>query len=172
MVRVIKAKKTVTIVLTAEHVQKSIDVNGVGNTAKCSAAICTYAHKGAFPHPVVGYTDWTYTRAFIASKLDRIGLPDDCYAYEHADEIARLNDSKNGQRKLLAFIKQHGPITITLRPYRQRSEEGRPGRNRIGTGIRKKRIGANLRFFSAIQGGALPVITLPAANVTEERASP
>ena len=157
MARVIRATTPVTLVLTEEYVLKSMKLHGVGNTATCSMAVCTYGHAAAFPHSVVGYTDWTYARCFIASKLDGQGLPCECYAYEHTDEVAKLNDTKNGQRKLLARIRKHGPITIELRPYRQRSEEGRSGRSRKATGARsaENRLGANLRYAVA-QLGVLP----------------
>jgi hypothetical protein len=161
MARVVKAKKPVWITLTAEHVERSIRLKGVGNTATCSAAICTYAHKAAFPHPVVGYTDWTYSRAYVVSKLDDKGLPDECYCYEHDDEIARLNDSKDGQRQLLVRLRKSGSITILLRPYRQRSEEGRSGRNRRGSGVRTNRTGANLRVTASLKTGALAPLPEP-----------
>lgn len=155
MARVIRSKKPATLALTEDHVLRSMKLKGVGNTATCSVAICTYDHASTFKHPVVGFTDWTYCRCFVASKLDRQGLPCECYAYEHFDEIAKLNDTKNGQRRLLARIRKHGPITIELRPYRQRSEEGRSGRSRKSTGARAQRVGANLRYAVA-QLGVLP----------------
>jgi hypothetical protein len=159
MARVIKARKPVILTLTAEHVKRSMELKGVGNTATCAAAICTYDHAASFApyHPVVGYTDWTYSRVFIASRLDSHGLPDVCYAYEHDDEIARLNDTRDGQRRLLARIERDGPITIKLHPYRQRSEEGRSGGSRKATGVRSaKKTGANQRLLTAFQTGALP----------------
>jgi hypothetical protein len=155
--RVVRATRDVAMVIDEPHVLKSMELNGVGNTATCSAAICTYAHRDDFPHPVIGFTDWTYSRAFIVSKRNQFGLPIECYAYEHDDEIARMNDSKDGQRRLLALIRKNGPITIVLRAYRQRSDEGRPGRGRKATGARspEKRLGANRRYFTA-QLGVLP----------------
>ena len=49
--------------------------------------------------------DFNYTRLFVVSKLDEIGLPEECYVYEHnAGDIAKLNDSEDGQEKLLQMI--------------------------------------------------------------------
>ena len=80
-----------------------------------------------------------------------------CVAYEHDDDTARLNDTKGGQQELLRRLETNGPKTITLRPIRYRSEVGRPGRDRKGTGVRDplKRHGANLRY-AVREGGALP----------------
>ena len=152
------AKKPVTMHLAEEHVLRSIKLGGVGNTAICSAAICTTQHADVFPHPVEGHIDFTYTRAFLVSKIDKIGLPVECYAYEHKHEdIARLNDTKGGQKKLLERIRRDGPIAITLTPYRQRSAPGRSGRGRVTTG-RRTRVpakGANLRY-AVMKMGAYP----------------
>lgn len=156
--KVIHAKHAVDLVLTAEHVRKSIALKGVGDTSTCSVAVCTYNHADKFSHKIEGHVDWNYSRAFIVSKVDKFGLPCECVAYEHADEIAHLNDTPGGQQQLLRRIKRDGPITIRLKPIRIRSEEGRPGRNRKSTGKRdplKQLKGAKLRYAMA-QLGAQP----------------
>src|SRR5262245_18130635 len=119
--------QTIALVLTADPVRKSIKLDGVGDTTKCPMATCTVDHKHLFPHPIVGYIDWTYSRVFIASKLNPNGLPSECVAYEHGDAIAHLNDTKNGQQEVLKRIMRDGPITMLLKPYRKPSERGRCG---------------------------------------------
>lgn len=154
------SSKPVEIVLTAAHVRKSMQKNGVGHTSKCSMAICTYDHAEAFSHRVEGHVDWQYSRAFVVSKLDKTGLPSECYVYEHNDKgVAKMNDSAGGQQKLLDRIAKDGPITVTLKPHRPRSEVGRPGKDRKTTGTRdpiKNLKGARLRYATR-QLGALPI---------------
>lgn len=152
MARVRMATKAVDLTVTAEHVRKAIELNGIGYTSKCTMAVCCYAHKDAFPHVVEGHVDWNYSRAYVVSKTKN-GLPAECVAYEHDSAIARENDTAGGLKKLLARIERDGPIVVHLRPYRKRSEEGRPGRDRSGSGKRDpKRKGANLRFDVAVLG--------------------
>jgi len=150
------AKKPVTLVLKSEHIKKSMAVNGVGDTTACSMAVCSLMHAKSFPHPVTGYIDWQYSRVFISSKNDAHGVPVECVAYEHSNDIAHLNDDKDGQQKLLERTEEDGPITIALRPYRKRSEKGRPGRTRKSTGKRAgiHFKGAKLRQARAIASGA------------------
>ena len=153
------AKKPVTLVLEPDHVRESITKDGIGNTAKCSVAVCTYHHADKFPHNVEGHTDFTYSRAFIVSKVDKIGLPSECYVYEHrADHLAKLNDSPSGQQKLLKQLEDDGPLVIELKPHRVRSEVGRPGSHRPTTGKRTVTVpkGAKLRYATAVALGALP----------------
>jgi hypothetical protein len=153
--------KPVDMVLTAAHMRKSIKAKGAGTTSACAVAICSYNHSDAFPHNVEGHIDFNYTRAFVVSKVDKTGLPSECYVYEHnARDIAFLNDSPGGQKKLLAMIEKDGPITVTLKPHRVRSEIGRPGKGRGTTGVRdplKKNVkGAKLRY-AVYKLGAMPV---------------
>lgn len=157
MAKVRYSYKPVTLVLTADMVRRSMKLKGVGNTSTCSMAICAGQHADKFPHKVEGYIDWNYCRAFIVSKLDRAGLPSECYAYEHTDAVAKLNDTAGGQRKLLEMIKRDGPITIELKPYRQRSTKGRPGSGRGVTGARRKVQGKGARLrYAVAQFGAAP----------------
>jgi hypothetical protein len=158
MAEVVPATKPVTIELTAAHVRKSIEVKGVGNTSSCPVAICANRHSEAFPHEVEGHIDFQYARCFVVSELDKHALPSKCVAYEHnAGDIAKLNDTRGGPRKLLRMIERAGPITIELKPYRIRSKPGRPGKGRGITGKRAKVAGkgANLRY-AVMQLGAYP----------------
>ena len=160
--KVVKAKKPVTLTLTEEHVARSIELEGVGSTQKCPMAVCTYNHAREFPHPVCGAVDWTYTRAFVASKKDKHGLPCECVVYEHNGDgelVARLNDTARGNERLLEKVRREGALTIELHPYRVRSKAGRPGQGRRVTGARspERRLrGAKLRYAMAIRNGALP----------------
>jgi hypothetical protein len=130
------------LVLTADDVRESIRLNGAGDTTKCPGAICIqrharlYAHL--FRHDVVGMVDFTTSRLFIESRQNKLGHPIDCYGYEQDGKIPNLVDnSPEGLKRLLAYIEKHGPITFRIKPYRQRSKEGRPGRDRKSTGVRK-----------------------------------
>jgi hypothetical protein len=137
-------------------------LDGVGDTAKCSMAICAADHAAAFPHPVEGHIDWTYTRAFIVSKLSpKTGLPSECYVYDHTDGIARMNDTPGGQQRLLDALERDGERVIVLKPKRIRSRRGRSGRGRPITGRRDpahRLRGAKLRYAVAARG------RLPAAE--------
>jgi hypothetical protein len=150
------AKKPVTLTLKSDHIEKSMKLGGVGDTTTCSMAVCSIMHAKEFPHPVTGYIDWQYSRVFISSKNDARGVPVECVAYEHSNDIAHLNDDKGGQKKLLDMTKKDGPITIHLRPYRKRSKLGRPGKGRATTGKRAGTFkGAKLRQARAIASGAI-----------------
>jgi hypothetical protein len=151
--------KPVEIELTAAHVRKSMKAGGAGNTSSCSVAICTYNHSDAFPHTVEGHIDFNYSRAFVVSKVDKYGLPERCKVYEHnARDIAKLNDTPGGQQKLLDRIERDGPIKITFKPHRVRSEIGRSGKGRKATGARDamKLKGAKLRY-AVYKLGSMPV---------------
>lgn len=146
----------VNLPLAAEHVRKSIKLKGVGNTGSCSMAVCAMANATLFGHPVEGYIDWQYGRAYVVSKV-RNGLPVECYVYEHRDDIAKLNDSKGGQQKLLKQLEENGDRIIRLVP-RQPSRNA--GSNLPATGDPVHRAkplnllkGARARFAFAEVGG-------------------
>lgn len=124
---VTRAKKMVEIVLTAADVRRSIELKGVGNTATCSMAVCAKRSAAAFPHKVEGYIDWQYATAFVVSKVKN-GLPVECVAYQHRDSIAKINDTKGGQEKLLAELVAGGSRKIRLHPIKARAP--RPGTRR------------------------------------------
>lgn len=159
--KVIRAKAGVKLDLAANHVSRSIKLKGVGNTQTCSMAVCSLSQKDRFPHPVMGFIDWQYTRAFVVSKVGKDGLPSECVEYTHNDDIAKLNDTKGGQKKLLAELEANGDRTIFLRatadPTKLPSyrKESRPRGQSDGS--RKPRIhtakGGKLRFAVAQLGG-------------------
>jgi hypothetical protein len=84
-------------------------------------ALCALRQEKAFPHPVEGYIDWQPSRAYIVSKLDSNGMPGECVVYTHDDDIALVNDSEKGQKKLLADLIANGPRKIVLLPIRKRA---------------------------------------------------
>jgi hypothetical protein len=163
------ATKEVTLQLTADHVRKSMSLGGVGNTQTCSMAVCAKSQAYAFPHPVEGYVDWTYRRAYVVTKISKkTGMPTHCVVYSHDSKIAHLNDSQGGQEALLKMIEENGGvIEITLKPINSRVGE-RVGQ-RVGerVGQRKKDreapprhparrhlgVGAKRRFAVAQLGG-------------------
>lgn len=153
---VTRARKAVDLILKAEDVRRSIKLKGVGNTQTCSMAVCAKRQSDAFPHPVEGYIDWQYARAFVVSKVSKqTGLPVACVVYRHGDDIAKLNDSKGGQEKLLAQLEAEGDRVIRLRPIVVRA--ARPNRTtgkRTGShSSRPAAVGAKLRFAMAHLGG-------------------
>lgn len=151
-----RATKSVDLILTADDVRRSIKLKGVGNTQTCSMAVCAKRHADAFPHPVEGFIDWQYRRAFVVSKVGKAtGLPVACVVYEHHSKIAKLNDSKGGQKKLLAQLETDGDLMIRLLPVRQREHKpGKPTGRRDGSrSSRPAGSGAKLRFAVAQLGG-------------------
>ena len=151
-------KRAVTLTLTADNVQRSIDANGVGNTQTCAMAMCARAQRDAFPHPVDGFIDWYYRRAYVVSKVDRHGLPAECYVYAHNDQIAHLNDSRGGQKALLRDLIANGDRTIRLLVPPTRAPEKRthiPTGNKTGTRDRTVSlgVGAKRRYAVAHLGG-------------------
>jgi hypothetical protein len=166
------AKSSVELVVTADHVRDSLKRHGVGNTSECTMAICARRSASKFAHPVEGYIDWQYRRCFVVSKL-KDGWPHECYVYEHNNEIAHLNDSKDGQKLLLKMIEADGPITVRMHPiglkkrkekaqYSKTHSPNRPWQpNDIGT--RKSKTanvslrGAAARFAYAGRAGALDI---------------
>jgi hypothetical protein len=157
-VKVYRAKKRVQLTLTAADVEKSMQLDGVGNTQTCSMAICGVRHKDAFPHDVEGFIDWQYRSAFVVSKIGKDGLPSQCYAYQHSSKIAHLNDTEGGQKKLLDDLKKNGDKIITLLPIKYRTNLT-PNRQ-SGSGERKPRAhslkGQAARFATAFLGAAPP----------------
>jgi len=156
--RVIDGKRDVYLPLKAEHVQSSIDLKGAGNTQTCSMAVCALDNADCFPHKVEGYIDWFYSRAFVVSRLDKNGIPSECYVYEHSDGIGRLNDTPGGQRKLLAeLVEAGGERIIHLRPLKKfiHHKPGKSVGRRDGsrTKVKVQPRGAKLRFAVAELGG-------------------
>lgn len=162
--KIILAKHPVSLDLTKDHVRNSIKLKGVGNTQTCSMAVCSIAQKDKFPHPVVGFIDWQYSRAYVVSKIGKDGLPSECFEYEHNDNIAKLNDTKGGQLQLLRELESKGDRKIRLRPAPDQTKKPSyrknkgPRGNRDGSRQSKPTSsrGAKLRFAVA-QLGTHPV---------------
>lgn len=166
--KVKKATKKVTLTLTAADVRRSIRLEGVGNTQTCSMAVCGKRQAGAFPHPVEGFIDWQYTTAYVVTKVSKeTGFPTECVAYEHDDEIAKLNDSEGGQLKLLKRLEEKGDRVIYLRPPKKQTpaNPGRPEGKSTGqrssrpahlsSAAMKRPVGARLRYATAKAGGVI-----------------
>lgn len=152
--KVRKARTQVNLTLIAADVRRSMQLGGVGNTQTCSMAVCAKRHK--FPHPVEGYIDWQYSMAYVVSKVSKAtGMPVECYAYRHEDSIAKLNDTKGGQQKLLKELETKGDRIIRLYPpQKKRNRPGRPAGQRDGSrSSRPAGAGAKLRFAMANLGG-------------------
>jgi hypothetical protein len=151
-----RATKPVDLILTADDVRRSIRMKGVGNTQTCSMAVCAKRQASAFPHPVEGYIDWQYRTAFVVSKVSKAtGLPVACVAYDHHDKIAKLNDSKDGQQKLLAQLEARGDRVIRLLPIKKREDRPKKsaGKRDGSRSSRSSGVGAKLRFAVAQLGG-------------------
>lgn len=151
--------KSVELPLNAEHVRKSIDAEGYGNTQTCVMALCVKDQAECFSHPVDGYVDWTYNRAYIVSKTDKNGWPCECVIYKHDDEIAKDFDKKkeDGVIELWKKLDKDGPRTVILHPVKARTGEAKkyPKKDRSrsrSTPHRKQPKGATLRFGIANLG--------------------
>ena len=146
----------VELELTAEDVRNAIKAHGVGNTQNCAMAMCAKRLRHRFPHEFVGIIDWQYSRAFVASKIDKDGKISECVRYRHSDGIAKLNDSEKGHQKLLREIKKAGgSITIVLsadqiRPPSIGKRMGRKDGSRSSSLIMG--VGAKRRFAVAFGG--------------------
>ena len=154
---VINATRDVFVPLKVEHVREAIKLNGVGNTQKCSMAICAQRESDCFPHEVEGYIDWFYHRAYIVSRVDKNGLPSECYVYAHSDGIGQLNDTPGGQRKLLEQLEEEGGERIIhLRVPPQsigRNPKAHAAGRKDGSRTKVQPRGAKLRFAVAQAGG-------------------
>lgn len=157
--KVKRAKRSVALTLTAEDVRRSIKQGGVGNTQTCSMAVCAKRQSEVFPHPVEGYIDWQYSRAYVVSKVSKTTrMPTECVVYNHQDDIAKLNDSRGGQQKLLDELVSRGDRIIHLRaPSRHPKKPGvAKGRTTGERSSRLAAVGAKLRFAMAQLGGFSP----------------
>jgi hypothetical protein len=140
---VVRATEDVEITLTEGHVLASLAKEGIGNTQKCAVSTACQAQTHVFPHAFVGFIDWTYAAAYVATKLDATGIfPAECVRYEHADAVAKLFDTPAGRLKLLEDLRKNGPKVIKLRKPRNRTARAytptsqRPPRNPEGVGTR------------------------------------
>lgn len=155
--KVIPAKRDVFLTLRAADVLRSMKLKGVGTTNTCTMAVCAKREASSFPHSVEGYIDWFYSRAYVVSRLDKNGMPAECYEYIHSDKIAQLNDTQGGQKKLLAQLEASGDRIIHLRPIKlgvaHKGTEGKPEGRKDGSRTRITAKGAKLRFAVAQMGG-------------------
>lgn len=120
--RVRNARHAVTLTLTESHIQRSLDIDGQGDSQKCAGTICVKAHRREFPHDVVGYTDWADRVVWIATRLEN-GWPGETIRYTHYDRTAINFDTSAGCRRLIQRIRTNGgSITIRLYPYRPRKQ--------------------------------------------------
>lgn len=153
--RVIPGKRDIYLPLKAEHVRKSLELKGAGNTQTCSMAVCALANSDCFPHKVEGYIDWFYRRAYVVSRLDKNGIPSECYVYAHRDGIGQMNDTPGGQRKLLRELEESGGERIIhMHPIKDDSRKRSPATGRRdGSRTKVQPRGAKLRFAVAELGG-------------------
>jgi hypothetical protein len=78
-VRVIDAKSPVALSRTMQDVL----AGSAGLAVTCANAMCALRLNGdAFPHPVY-MAEFTDNRAYIVSKLNKRGVPVQCYRYAH-----------------------------------------------------------------------------------------
>jgi hypothetical protein len=77
------------------------------------AAICVMQHKDAFPHPVVGYSDFTHGRAFIATKIRKIDAQK-ANGAAAAGCVTRPGRSFDGTVTPWRFIASHGFLRLRL----------------------------------------------------------
>lgn len=155
-VRVRRSTAPVSLTLTAADVRQSMKLHGVGNTQTCSMAVCAKRQAHAFPHEVEGYIDWQYRTAYVVTKVSKAtGLPSECVGYEHQDNIAKINDTAGGQKKILSDLEKNGDRVIRLYPMR-RQKWYRPNSTGKKDGSRATKPvprGAALRFAVAQLGG-------------------
>lgn len=155
--KVIFGTKRIQLDLKADDVRRSIQLRGVGNTQNCSMAVCALRQAEIFPHPVEGFIDWQYSRAYVVSKVKN-GLPIECVAYRHNDSIALLNDTAGGQKKLLSELVANGDRKIYLTPQQDSKGRKHPRPPFNSDGSRKSKVhamrGGKLRFAVAQLGGA------------------
>jgi len=157
-------------ILEAAHVQESIDRDGVADTQNCTEAVCAQRNPDAFDHPVEGTVDFTYSRAAVVTKvykeprrLSRNStkiVSGECVVYEHSHgDIAKLNDTRRGQQKLLQMLKENGPLQQTFRPLRIQSKRtwaSPPGGKRTGSRTRHSLRGSKARAAFATAAFELP----------------
>lgn len=159
------ARKKVMIVLTEDNAKRAIDNKGYGNSQTCVMATCVKSQAEVFPHPVDGYVDWTYNRAYVVSKVDKkTGLPSECVVYRHEDKTAKNFDSdkEEGLIELWKDLRDNGSREVQLHPITSRDGEFAETKKRKRNPLDKKRKrntphkiqpkGANLRFGIAKLG--------------------
>jgi len=105
--------------LILEHIKLAQKAKGQGSTSACAMAICAQRLEHLFPHPVFGI-DWQYRTLYVIDSLDKNGHPKTCVRYSHYDDIAHINDSPKGLRKLEKLVEEKGgKVEVTALPYQK-----------------------------------------------------
>ena len=155
------AQSTVELVLTKDHINRAVKLNGRGDAQNCAGAVCIKSHPDIFPHSFSGHVDWVNNRAYVADSNTAIGLPKTCVAYAlrgMAKKIAPLFDSKTGHKKLLEMVRRDGSIKLLLEPPtyiereggRKKGQPDVPSRRKVGAKgqhLRLTKIGAGAAWF-------------------------
>lgn len=134
-VPVVRGKASIVLLLTADHVRRSINQCGWGSCGTCPIALCVIDHSKHFKHQVHAMVDVTDRRIYIVSKLDKNGWPIECVAYDHQSEFPQTFDpTKQNERalnSLLKYLDANGSIAIRLHPMTHQPYV--PGRKWGGT---------------------------------------
>lgn len=113
-----KSKLPVDLELDGDDVRRAMALKGHGDATRCAGAVCGKRLAYLFPHPVL-FIDWTQSRAYVVTKLDKNGMPSECVCYIHRDEVAKLFDRPSGYKQLLKVIEDNGgTLKIKLTPSR------------------------------------------------------
>lgn len=113
-----KSKEPVELELSADDVRIAMAQKGHGDAQRCAGAVCVKRLKGRFSHPAL-FIDWTQSRAYVTTKLDKNGMPAECVCYQHRDHVAEMFDRPSGYKMLLKAIEANGgALKIKLRPAR------------------------------------------------------
>ena len=151
--KVRKPKKPVVLELAADHIQKALDVKGFGNTENCMMAVCAKENAKKFSHPVDGYIDWQYRTCFVVSKINKDGMPTECYGYvhnckfaQHFDKFLVEPESKKIIMGVLHDLKEKGPMQINLLLPKKRKPRREPKGKLSGIRSKTASKGAHLRF--------------------------
>jgi hypothetical protein len=155
------------IILSASMVEKSIKAKGAGDSLRCPGSFCMRDHY-KFLKEQMGiqvsdllYAEWLDSRVIISTKTGKVtDLPEDCLVFSHNQSwFPKLNDDPSGKgaKKLLAMIRENGPIEITLsacKPQTGTRAPGRPAGQNNGTVTAKKRRGTRERFARYMSVGS------------------
>jgi hypothetical protein len=149
-----KGKHDIDLVLTLEHAQRAIKLNGHGDGQNCAGAICVLSHGRSFPHPFTGHVDFHKRRIYVSTKNNKMNLPVECVVYRHDSKVAHLFDNKLGLKKLISVLKD-GPIIIHLKhvPKEWPAYKSNPERPSGKGGEHKKYVGHRLRVHDVLNGG-------------------
>ena len=124
--KVRRGRLKIVLRLTTADVLHAIKLKGAGDTQNCPGALCTTREKDKFTHLVVGYVDFWPSRVYVASKLNALGLPIECYVYDHDENetiVDIVDSTPNGLQKLLKKVKAAGGhIDFVLKPARDHSK--------------------------------------------------